>query len=369
VLVVSGIKNIQQAYVARNMLFKRFFFSTLGGTIVAAFVGISMAYKGYGVWALVFQNLINLAIDTGILWVTVRWRPIKAFSFKRLRALFSFGSKLLAVSIINNTYNEVRQLIIGKMYSAEELAFYNKGQEFPRLFITNINTSIDSVLLPSLSREQDNPVVVKQMTRRAIKVSSYILSPLMIGLAVTSSAVVELILTNKWAACVPFMQVFCIAYIFEPMHTANLNAIKALGRGDLFLKLDIIKIGVGAVVLLIAMWFGPMVIAYSFLFASVFSQIINSWPNKKLLGYSFIDQLKDIAPGIVLSLIMGVCVLLLGHVLSLPSIITLLIQVLFGAIFYISGSIIFKMESFYYVRNTAKVFFNKRKQAKEGAKK
>ena len=201
-----------------------------------------MAVNGYGVWALITQQLFNLTVDSLILWITVKWRPIKAFSFERLKGLFSYGWKILVSSILDTVYNNVRQLIIGKKYSSSDLAFYNKGKQFPHLIINNVNSSIDSVLLPTLSKEQDDKEKVKNMTRHAIKTSVYIMAPLMMGLAFTSNNVIEVLLTEKWLPCVPFLCIFCITYVFYPIHTANLNAIKAMGRSDLFLKLEIIII-------------------------------------------------------------------------------------------------------------------------------
>ena len=166
VIIISGVKNIQQAYVSKNMLFKRFFFSTLGGTICAAVVGIAMACLGYGVWALVAQMLCNTAIDTTILWITVKWRPKKLFSFKRLKALFSYGWKLLVSSLVDTGYREIRSLIIGKLYTTEDLAFYNKGQQLPKFIVTNIATAIDSVLFPTMSSAQDDRKRVKAMTKQ-----------------------------------------------------------------------------------------------------------------------------------------------------------------------------------------------------------
>ena len=248
VLIISGLKNVQQAYVSRTMQFKRFFFATLGGTIVAAVVGIWMAYEGYGVWALVAQNLVNKVIDTTVLWFTVKWRPKLLFSIKRLKGLVSYGWKLLASSLLDTVYNNLRQLIIGKLYSSSDLAFYNRGKQFPNFVITNINTSIDSVLFPAMSSQQDDTERVRSMTRRSIKISSYIMWPLMMGLAFTATSIVSLVLTDKWLPCVPFLRIFCFVYVFFPIHTANLNAIKAMGRSDLFLKLEVIKKVIGLIV-------------------------------------------------------------------------------------------------------------------------
>ena len=293
-LLISGVKNVQQAYVSKNLLFRKFFFSTLGGTVLAAIVGIAMAVKGYGIWALVTQQLLNATVDTIILWITVKWRPKFIFSFERLKGLFSYGWKLLASGLLDTVYNNLRQLIIGKLYSASDLAFYNKGDQLPNVIVTNINSSIDSVLLPVMSKEQEDKNVVKNMTRRAIKTSTYIMAPLMMGLAFTSHNVIVLLLTEKWVACIPFLSIFCITYMFWPIHTANLNAIKAMGRSDIYLKLEIIKKFVGLVVLFSVMRYGVMAMAYSLLVTSVLSQIINSSPNKKLLRYGYLEQLKDI---------------------------------------------------------------------------
>ena len=357
-LIISGVKNIQQAYVSSNMLFKRFFFSTIGGTIVSAFIGIFMAYIGMGVWALVAQQLSNAMIDTMILWITVKWRPKAVFSWERLKSLLAYGWKLLVAVLLDTVYNNLRNLVIGKMYSSADLAFYNQGDKFPKIIVTNINTSIDSVLLPTLSSEQDNKARVKEMTRRAIKTSTYIMAPLMMGLAFCAKTVVELVLTQKWLPCVPFLQIFCITYMFYPVHTANLNAIKAMGRSDIFLKLEIIKKIVGMSLLLSTMWFGVMAMAYSLLVSCVLSQIINSWPNKRLLGYGYLEQLRDLIPGVILAVMMGICVYFIGYI-NLPNIIVLIIQVIVGATIYIVMSIVFKLESFLYLWNMVKTYLKK----------
>lgn len=357
-IVISGVKGIQQAYVSRNMLFKRFFFSTIGGTIFSAFLGIGMAYAGYGVWALVAQQLSNTMIDTLILWVTVKWRPQNVFSWKRLRILFMFGWKLLVSSLLNTLYNNLQNLIIGKLYSSSDLAYYNQGDKFPKIIVTNINTSIDSVLLPTMSNEQDDRNRIKSMTRRAIKTSTYVMAPLMMGLAFCAEPIVRIVLTDKWLPCVPFLRIFCISYMFWPVHTANLNAIKAMGRSDWFLKLEIIKMVVGLFFLLSSMWFGVMAMAYSLLLNNVLSQVINSWPNRKLLGYGYLEQVRDFAPGVLLAVGMGICVYFIGF-LPLPIIITLVIQIIVGAVIYIGASAILKLEEFEYLLGIVKSYIKK----------
>ena len=355
-ILISGVKNIQQSYVSKTLQFKKFFFATLVGTVIAAVVGIWMAYHGYGVWALVAQQITNLSIDTVILWITVKWHPDFVFSFERLKGLFSYGWKLLVSALIDTTYNNLRNLIIGKKYSSEDLAFYTKGNLFPNALVGNINNAIDSVLLPAMAGEQDDKERVKQMTRRAIKTSTYCIAPLMMGLAGCAPAIIHLLLTDKWLPCVPYMRIFCITYMFWPIHTANLNAIKALGRSDLFFKLEIWKKAVGLVVLLSTMWFGVMVMAYSLLFTSVVSQIINTWPNRKLLKYGYLEQLKDILPGILLAAVMGILVSLF-NILPLAQWLILIIQIPSGIIIYLFGSLLFRLESFEYLKNSIKEKF------------
>lgn len=357
-IIISGVKGIQQSYVSRNMLFKKFFYATLGGTIFSAVLGIILAYAGFGAWAIVAQQLSNTAIDTIILWITVKWRPKKMFSWARLKKLLTFGWKLLASSLLDTIYNNLRNLIIGKFYSSTDLAFYNQGDKFPKVIVTNINTSIDSVLLPTMSNAQDDRNRVKQMTRRAIKTSTYVMAPLMMGLAFCAEPIVRIILTDKWLPCVPFLRIFCITYMFWPVHTANLNAIKAMGRSDWFLRLEIAKKIMGMIILLSTMWYGVMAMAYSLLLSSVLSQLINSWPNRKLLGYGYLEQVRDFAPGILVAVSMGICVYFVGY-LPFSTVATLLIQIIVGAAIYIGVSALLKLEEFEYLLGMIKSFLKK----------
>ena len=363
-MIISAVKNVQQAYVSRNLIFKRFFFATLGGTLGAAVLGIGMACTGFGVWALVAQQLFNLFTDTLILWITVKWRPIRAFSWKRFKGLFAYGWKFVASGLLNAVYSDLRQLIIGRMYSANDLAFYNRGDKFPNFIVSNINNSIDSVLLPVMSSKQDDVQTVRAMTRRSIQISMYVMAPLMMGLAVTAPAVVRLLLTEKWMPCVPYVRIFCVTYLFYPIHTANLNAINALGRSDLFLKLEIQKKAIGIILLLSTMWFGVMAMAYSMLVSCAASQLINSWPNRKLLNYSYGKQILDIVPSIALSLAMGAIVLLVPNA-GWNDLVTLVVQVIVGGIFYVGGSAIFRLEPFVYLLSTVKQMVSHKKGQNE----
>ena len=359
-IVISGVKNIQQAYVSKHLLFKKFFFATLFGTIGAAIAGIWMAYRGYGVWALVTQNLFNLTVDTIVLWIIVRWRPKFYFSFKRFKGLFNFGWKMLVSSLLVTIYNELYSLIIGKKYTSEDLAFYNKGTQIPKMLSSNITTAIDSTLLPVMANAQDDKEKVKIMTRRSIKISSFLLWPCMLGLAACSTSLISLVLTDKWLEATPYMMIACFICGFIPISSANLNAIKALGRSDLYLILEIIKRVVGLLATLISMWFGVLWMALSLIFTNFMSQIINAWPVKKLLNYSYKEQLLDLLPSFLLAMVMAVSIYSINFI-GLVNWATLLIQIPVGVIIYVGGAWLLKYESFPYCLNMIKNIFKRKK--------
>lgn len=348
-VLISGVKNVQQAYVARNLMFKKFFFSTLTGTVIAAIVGILMAYGGYGVWALVAQQIVNITVDTIVLWMTVGWRPKRSFSFCRVRELFSYGWKLMVSALINSIYHNMYQLVIGKVYSSADLAFYNQGRYFPYAIVENVNASIDSVMFPVLSKEQNRVEHVKAMTKKALQISTYVLAPLMIGLASVAPTLVELLLTEKWMKCVPFVQIFCLNYLIWPMHTINLNAIKAMGRSDIFIRLEIIKKVNGVILFILLMRYGIFALAWAQVIQSMINQAVNAFPNRKLLGYRYLEQLTDILPNIILAIVMGAVTYALQFI-SVPLVLKLLIQVSVGAGIYIVGSYILKFKAFLFTK-------------------
>jgi len=307
-LFFGAFNSIQNAVIARNLQFKKLFFSSTGAIIVSGTVGVYMAYTGFGVWAIVGQQISNQLLVTLILWFTVKWRPQLLFSFVRVKSLFSFGWKLLVSGLIDTIYRDLRSLIIGKMYNPVMLGFYNRGQQFPLFIITNINGSIQSVMLPVLSSQQDNRPRIKDMMRRAIVTSSFVIFPMMAGLAVTAEPLVKLLLTDKWLPCVPFLQIFCAIYALWPIHTANLQAINALGRSDIFLKLEIIKKIIGLSILGISVFYGVYAIMLGEALFGVMATFINAYPNKELLNYSYKEQCNDIYPSLLLSLVMGTVV-------------------------------------------------------------
>lgn len=352
-LFFGAFNSIQNAFVAKNMMFKKQFFSSLGAIVISGTVGIITAYSGWGVWALVAQQLTNQLSITIILWFTVKWRPTFVFSFGKVKELFSYGSKLLASSLLDSVYQDLRSLIIGKIYTPAMLGLYNRGHNFPKVIVTNIDGSIQSVIFPVLSSQQDNRMKIKNIMRRAIVTSSFIMFPMMIGMAVIAEPLVNLILTDKWLPAVPFLQIFCISYSLRPIHTANLQAIKALGRSDIFLKLEIIKKTIGLSILGISIPFGIYAMAWGVLLSGLIASFVNAYPNVKLLGYSYIEQWRDIMPSLLLSLVMGIFVYFLKY-LNHGELKILILQIILGAVLYIGLAKIFRIESYSYLFLTIK---------------
>jgi teichuronic acid exporter len=369
IIPVSSFNTIQQAFVSKKMMFKKFFFSNLGGTLVSGVIGIIMAYNGFGVWALVAQNLINTIVGTIVLFYTVQWRPRLLFSLQSAKELMGFGWKLVTADFINIGYNELRSLIIGKVYTMADLAYYNRGNQFPSLIITNINTAIAKVVFPAMAEVNDDISRLKAVTRRSMKITAYFIFPLMVGLMSVANPLILVLLTEKWLFVVPFLQICCIYWLFQPIQTANWQAIKALGRSDLLMNLEILKKVIGVSMLLLTMHINIYAIAISNAVFAGISMIINMIPNKKLINYSMAEQFRDIAPPFLLSIGMGGMIYTISW-LSLPAIVTLGLQVLSGGIIYVGFSYLFKLDSFMYlsemlmkmVRKDSKVHIRKMKE-------
>ena len=347
-VLVSGLKNVQEAYVRKTMQFRLFFRSTIGGTVFSGALGIFLALQGYGVWALVWQQLSNVAVNTLILWFTVGWRPKRMFSWQRLGGLFHYGVKLLGASLLDVGYQKIYPLIIGVTEGNAEMAFFEKGQHYPNTANDLVMTTMDGVLLPAMAEEQNRKERLREMTRRAIMLGSFLVMPAMAGFAACAEPLVRLAVTAKWLPTVPYLRIFCIIYAFTPMHLANLNAIKAVGESGTFLILEIIKRGIEAVVLIITVRYGPYAMALGLLCSELASLGINAWPNGRILDYSWMQQMKDILPTLLLSLIMAAGVYAIS-LLSLPDILILLIQIPLGVGIYVLGSRLMKLESFAYV--------------------
>lgn len=359
VLLVSGVRNVLQAYVLKNFLFKKIFISTITSTVASGATGILLAYFGYGIWALVVQNLLSNLLGTLALWLAVKWRPTATFSWKRFSNLFSYGWKILISNLIQKLYEKLSQLIIGKMYSSSDLAYYNQGQQLPYAIVSNINTTIESVFFPTISLEQDNIAKMKAMARRTVKTGMFIMAPLMLGFAAVSDNIIELVLTDKWINSAFYLKLACLTFMFCPLETVNLNVIKALGRSDLILRMEIAKKILGLVILLISMRYGVKTIAVGLVLSSIIGQLFSAIPCKKLLNYSVLFQVKDIFPTVILASFMFFVVSVIARLSPFTNFVTIIVQIVVGATCYVGIAGLLRMDSFIFCTGIIRDYLRK----------
>lgn len=359
-LPIASINSIQHAYVSKKLIFKKFFLATLVGTIVSAFVGISMAWKGFGVWALVGQYLTNVTIDTIMLFITLEWRPKLIFSYERMKSLLSYGWKVTATSFIGTVCNQLNGLIIGVKYAAVDLSCSSQGEKIPSFLAKNVESTLDSVLFPVMTMFQNDTKQMKAAVRRSMKTSAYIIMPLMFGLAAVSKSIVLIILSEEWLEAVPYMKIASIQHAFGMLGVVNLQAIKALGRSDISLKLEFMKKPFYFFIIFITMQISPLAMALGTAGYAIIASVINARPNIMLLKYTLKEQLMDISVPFMISCTMYVVVLNIERI-GMGSLITLIVQIVVGLVYYIILSKKFDTESFNYIWNIVSKFIYKRK--------
>lgn len=353
ILIIKAFISVQNAYISKYMLFKKSFLCNFIAVIISGFIGIVMAYWGYGIWALVCQQIVSQIGICLTMWVFVQWRPALLFSSASLKELFDFGWKVFATNAMVSAFKNVRGLLVGKMFGPSDLAFFERGRHFPNLIIENLSSTIQAILFPVFSNKQDDSVAVKLMLRRSIKTSTLFVAPMMVALAVMAKPIVILLLTEKWLSTVPFIQIFCIAYLLMPVQTSNMQVITALGRSDLLLKLETGKKVLEFSILIASVMIGVLAVAWGTVVYNAICMFINLYPNRRLINYGYVEQFKDMAPMIFVSVIMGVIMYLCTFIGS--SIWGLLaLQLVFGAVSYCVMCYYFKIEAFIFLMDLIK---------------
>lgn len=344
-LIIGGFNGVQQALVAKRMQYKRFFYSSLGGTLLSAVVGVAMAFTGFGVWSLIAQRLTDQLVDSVILWFTVQWRPSFCFSITRLKPLACYGGKLIGSSLLYSLTNNLTSLLIGKFFSTSELAYYEKGRQVPMWLVYNLQAVAQSVLFSAMAEQQSEKDRIRAMLRKSVIISAYSIFPCVTGIAVCAEPLVRILFTEKWIELVPYLQIWCFISATYLLDTANLQVIQALGRSDIYLKIEIVKEIITVISLLIAIPFGVLTILIVSCIERPLFWYINADPCRKLVEYGFVEQLMDLKEIIGLNLFLGMIVWSLGH-LPINDIALLVIQVLSGIGIYVVGSVILKIEAF-----------------------
>lgn len=314
-LFFHAVNGVQAAELTRDLRFKDGMKVSMISAIASAAVGITFACLRYGPWALVWSQVAAGIGATCAYWYFIAWRPRLMFDWGAVRGLFSFGWKMALSGIIDTAYSELSGLVIGKLYTKEDLAFVNRGKGLPAVGMETINGTLLKVSFPALAKLQDDRTRLREAMRQMIQVSTFVVFPTMMGCAVCADTLIQLLYGDQWNDAVPYARIYCFAFAIWPFHTINLQAIIAQGRSDIFLKLEIVKKIVGLTLMVISMRFGVLAfVLTSCLVGSPLGLLINSWPNHRLLDYTVGMQLRDVIPSAIMSVIMGLVVWGIGAV-------------------------------------------------------
>ena len=359
-LFFGAFNSVQGAIIQRKLEFRLFCISTLITTLISGAIGIFMAYLGYGIWALVAQQIIGSFSNVVVLWLLDRWKPMLVFSLEKAKSHFSFGWKLLLSSLLDKGYNSVSGLILGARYVGDSLAFYSRGKQYAGMISENLNSVALSVLFPAYAQHQDDKARVREMVRKTNRSTALMIVPMMAGLAMIASPLVHVLLTDRWMPTVPYLQMMCIAYLFYPMEATDLQALLALGKSDIYLVSEIIKkvFGLTALAISVFAFSTPFAIAWGYVLTCVFSMIVTMVYMKKFFAYRWRDQIWDMLPPVLLSAVM--CGAVYGvSLLAMPELVSLILQIVCGIAVYLGLAVLLKLESFNYLWTAMRKYFTK----------
>ena len=361
ILVINAYNSIQEALVARRFEFRKTFRSTVVAAVVSGTLGIACALLGGGIWALVVQQLLYQLCKCLVLALQIPWKPQLAFEPERARMLFRFAWKLLVSGILNQVNQSVSDLIIGKQFTSSELGLVSQGKKYPYALGSLLDGAIQPVMLSAVSRVQDSLADVKRLARRALKTSTFLIVPAMALFALVAAPVVRLLLGEQWLPCVPFLQTYCFIYAMLPIHTTNLQVLNGVGRSDLFLKLEITKCLLGLAILSFTAFVVRELYAIvaGYVVSAVLATFINARPNKRVIDYAYLEQLRDICPAFLLSAVALVAAAPLS-LLGLPDIALIALQAVVMALVYLGVAAVLRVEEFSYIQRTLREIMMRR---------
>lgn len=340
---INSLGIVQRARYSIKVDFKTQAKATTTSVLISGIIGLWMAYSGYGVWAIVGQSVIRSALNVLLLWIFAKWLPLFQFSWSSFREMWSFGYKLLLSGLLNTIYNDIYKLIIGRVFSAQDLGNYTRAHQFAAFPSINIDGILSRVTYPILSSIQDDDVRLKRVYRKYLKLSAFVVFPLMVGLSALAEPLIIYILTDKWSSAIILLQIICFSMMWYPIHAINLNLLQVKGRSDLFLKLEIIKKIIGVAILCITVPIGLVAMCIGGIFSSILCLAVNTHYTGKLINVGFWLQMRDLLPTLLLSLAMGAVVFLSVWFIS-GNLLKLIVGVVVGVVFYILVARFFKME-------------------------
>lgn len=355
VFFINAYNSIQEALVARHLQFSKTFRATVTAGVVSGALGIAAALLGFGLWALVVQQLMYQLCKCVVLAIQVPWKPRLVLDTARGRRMLAFGWKLLVSGLLDQGYQSISDLIIGKLFTDVDLGLVSQGKKYPQALGVTLDGAIQPVMLSAVAHVQNSKEEVKRLARRALKTSTFLIVPAMTLFAVVAEPLVSILLGEQWLPCVPYLQMYCMVYALLPIHTTNLQVLNGVGRSDLFLTLEVVKVAVSLVILgftaFVLRDLSAIVVGY--MVNGVLCTFINAFPNKRVIGYSYLEQLADIGPAFALSLVSGLIVYQL-HALGLSELMMVLLQSVLMFIIYAVGAWLLRIEAFMYLLRTVK---------------
>lgn len=339
-VVLNSLCVVQQALFTIKIDFKSQAKVTLSATLISGIVGVILAYQGYGVWALVWQGVILALVRMGLLWLMSKWHPKTGFSKSSFDYLFGYGSKLLASGLLDTIYNNIYPIVIGKFYTPAQLGNYSRALSFAQLPSSNITSILQRVTFPVLSTIQDDMPRLQTNYRRLLKLSAFIVFPLMMGLVAVAFPLIRIVLTPKWEGCSFYLQIICFALMWYPIHAINLNLLQVKGRSDLFLRLEVIKKIVGVCIMCITIPLGITAMCIGMVVSSLISLFINTFYTGKLIDIGYLKQMRDLLPILINSLLMG-SIVYFSIQLFYSDLVKIITGFLIGVVSYIVGALFF----------------------------
>jgi O-antigen/teichoic acid export membrane protein len=347
-LLFNSLAVIPRAKLTVNVDFKNQAKASLVAVLVSGVIGLVFAYKGFGVWALVFQSVSNTGFSMILLWLVIKWKPRKSFSLQSFKEMFSYGSKLLLSGIISTLYENVSTIVIGKKFRAEDLGYYTRADQFGQFPSSNLTGIFQRVTFPILSSIQNDDERLKSVYRRYLRMSAFFIFPLMCGLAALAGPAIHLLLTEKWLGIVPLLQFLSISYMLYPVHAINLNLLQVKGRSDLFLKLEIYKKIIGVCILCVTIPLGIKVMCIGRIVSSFFSLILNTHYTGKIISFSFYKQIKELFPLFFSSASMGLIVFYISSLFA-NDYIKIVLGILVGVVWYVLINLVLKTEELHLI--------------------
>ncbi len=352
-LVIGSFAGVHRTLFSARMEFKALTKYNIAALIISGCVGMYMAYKGFQVWALVTQSIVSTTINTLFIWFASPWRPTLQFSWTSLKEFFGFGSKLLASGLLDTLYTNMYSVVIGKVFPPSDLAYYNRATGLRNMSSSTPTSVLQSVTFPALCKLQENDEVLRSSYRKMLQVSAFVVFPLCLGLGSVSYPLINVLYTKVWIYAAALLQIIVFAGMWYPIHAINLNLLQVKGRSDLFFRLEVIKKILGVSMLCITVPLGLEAMCYGNIVNSIIALIINTHYTGKLINLGFFEQLKDIWPSLILSVIMFVGCKLLSTAMG-NGILSLTISIAAGVIIYAGGAYLFKFKEFELLKNIRK---------------